>query len=68
MGVAARAFVEANRLAEPFSAILDSESYRERFKKVKAHDSAFEEDGNSPDAVDRYLVDHRVAHVASEPA
>jgi len=68
MGAAARAFVEANRLAEPFSAILDSDSYRERFKKPKAQEHAAEDDASSPDAVDRYLVDHRVAHVASEPA
>ncbi len=68
MGAAARAFVEANRLAEPFSAILDSDSYRERFKKPKQQDQAAEDDASSPDAVDRYLVDHRVAHVASEPA
>ena len=65
MGAAARAFVEQNKLAEPFSAILDSDSYRERFKKnkkVAQHD----EDDRSPEAVDRYLVDHRVSHATTE--
>jgi hypothetical protein len=35
MGAAARRFVEANRVDEPFTAILDSEAYRRRLQEQK---------------------------------
>lgn len=35
MSIAARAFAEANRVDEPFTAVLDSEAYRRRLRKTK---------------------------------
>jgi glycosyltransferase involved in cell wall biosynthesis len=36
MGQAARAFCEANRVDEPFTAVFDSDTYRQRIAEVKA--------------------------------
>jgi hypothetical protein len=69
MGAAARAFVEQNRLEEPFSAILDSEGYRQRIKKNRklelvdggqSDGEADGEAGSAPESVDSYLLDHRI--------
>ena len=38
MGRAARAFAEANRVDEPFTAVLDSEAYRRQLRKKKKQD------------------------------
>jgi glycosyltransferase involved in cell wall biosynthesis len=35
MGVMARAFAEANKVEEPFSAVLDAETYRQRWERQK---------------------------------
>ena len=35
MGRAARAYAEANRVDEPFTAVLDSEAYRRQLRKKK---------------------------------
>jgi glycosyltransferase involved in cell wall biosynthesis len=61
MGLAAREFVVANRVEEPFSAILDSERYRQRVKRLKkaAADSAASEARLEELPVEAYLVDHR---------
>ncbi len=61
MGRAAREFVLENRIDEPFSAILDSENYRQRVKRQKKVASLVAEldrpDGQ--DGVEDDLVDHR---------
>jgi glycosyltransferase involved in cell wall biosynthesis len=62
MGRAARAFVEQNRLEEPFAAILDSEGYRARIKKHKKQLALVDDDEAAavPETVDRWLLDHRI--------
>lgn len=67
MGRSARAFVEQNRVDEPFSAILASEDYRERVKDRKRLAAALAElpePSSAPEPasepVEAYLVDHRL--------
>lgn len=67
MGEAARAFVEQNRIDEPFSAILDSDEYRQRIKRQKKlaqltsePELVEPERADEPESVDSYLLDHRV--------
>jgi glycosyltransferase involved in cell wall biosynthesis len=57
MGRAAREFTVANRVDEPYSAILDSERYRQAAKRAKKQ--AIVE--RSVESVEDYLVDHRIA-------
>ncbi len=59
MGKGARAFVERHRIDEPFSAILDSDAYRQRAKKAKKQVALVAEDRDQVESVDGYLVDHR---------
>ena len=54
-GRSARAFVEENRVAEPFSAVLDSERYRQRARRADRAASPAEE------PLESYLLDHRTA-------
>jgi glycosyltransferase involved in cell wall biosynthesis/predicted metal-dependent phosphoesterase TrpH len=61
MGAAARAFVEANQLEQPFAAILDSDAYRARLKRAR-HDDTGDPDPESAVAAERvedWLLDHR---------
>jgi glycosyltransferase involved in cell wall biosynthesis len=62
MGRDARTFVEQNRIDEPFSAILDSEGYRQRIKRQKKQFALVHEPDapEAQDSVDDYLIDHRV--------
>lgn len=61
MGYAAREFAVANRVDEPFSAILDSERYRQRVKwlKKRAADAEVAEPRLEELPVEAFLVDHR---------
>ncbi|HEX7681699.1 MAG TPA: glycosyltransferase, partial [Thermoanaerobaculia bacterium] len=57
MGRAARVFTVANRVDEPYSAILDSERYRQAVKRAKKQAVV-----ELPlESVEDYLVDHRMA-------
>jgi glycosyltransferase involved in cell wall biosynthesis len=56
MGRAARDFTVANRVDEPYSAILDSERYRQAAKRAKKQ-AAVE---RPVESVEDYLVDHRI--------
>jgi hypothetical protein len=61
MGAAARAFVEANQLEQPFAAILDSDAYRARLKRAR-HDDNVDTDPEPTVAAERvedWLLDHR---------
>jgi glycosyltransferase involved in cell wall biosynthesis len=62
MGLAAREFVVENRVEEPFSAILDSERYRQRVKRMKkvAVDAESAEPRLEELPLEAYLVDHRM--------
>jgi glycosyltransferase involved in cell wall biosynthesis len=65
-GRAARRFTEANREDEPFSAVLDSEGYRQRVKRRKPLASVpttpdvADETPLEHDDIDAWLVDHRI--------
>jgi glycosyltransferase involved in cell wall biosynthesis len=60
MGRNARQFTEDNRVDAPFSAILDSDNYRQRVKRLKKLPALAEADHGVTESVDDYLVDHRV--------
>ncbi len=66
MGTAARAFVERNRMSEPFSAILDSETFRQRAKghKKRARDDAAAEDAEPEILVSHTTEEHAVQEAA----
>ena len=57
MGRAAREFTVANRVDEPYSAILDSERYRQAAKRAKKQAAV----DRPVESVEDYLVDHRIA-------
>jgi len=56
MGRAAREFTVANRVDEPYSAILDSERYRQAAKRAKKQAAV-----ELVESVEDYLVDNRIA-------
>ncbi len=64
MGRAARAYAEANRVDEPFTAVLDSESYRRQLRKKKR----LEEERSALDAMrGKSKRDVRVLEASNQP-
>jgi glycosyltransferase involved in cell wall biosynthesis len=67
MGRNARQFVLENRVDEPFSAILDSERYRQRVKRLKKLEG-LPEPHIEEVPLESYLLDHRLVPAGMEAA
>jgi glycosyltransferase involved in cell wall biosynthesis len=68
MGREARAFTEANRIEEPFSAILDSESYRRRIRARRKGEDAHEEERSTALALDFLDAEPTAVAQPADPA